>query len=78
MLCLQVYSLLGGAINMLRVPERWFQPDDPAKPGPLDYWFNSHQIMHVMVALAMLHLHLGATHDYHMVQSIRQGAMQCA
>ncbi|GAB4819451.1 hypothetical protein N2152v2_006497 [Parachlorella kessleri] len=77
-LAMEAYSLVGGTVNALRVPERWFQPRDPQLPGPLDYWLNSHQIMHVMVALAMLHLHLGATHDYHLVMSIRQGALQCA
>lgn len=75
---LQAYSLVGGAINALHVPERWLQPADPAKPAPLDYWLNSHQIMHVCVALAMLHLHLGAEHDYHTVTQLRAGALQCA
>jgi hypothetical protein len=29
---------------VLRVPERWLQPADPAKPAPLDYALNSHQV----------------------------------
>ena len=41
---LQVCSLAGGLLNVLRVPERWLQPADPAKPAPLDYALNSHQV----------------------------------
>ena len=42
--CLQACSLVGGTINVLRVPERWLQPADPLKAAPLDYFFNSHQV----------------------------------
>lgn len=68
---------MGGALNALRIPERWLQPADPAVPGPLDLWLNSHQLMHACVALAMLHLHLGAAQDYHTVMAIRAGSLQC-
>ena len=70
-------SLLGGVINSARVPERWLQPRDPAKPGPLDLWCNSHQLMHVLVAVSMLHLHLGAAADYERMVDLRSGALQC-
>ena len=33
--------------------------------GRFDYWLNSHQIMHILVAMAMLHFHWGAASDYH-------------
>ena len=33
--------------------------------------------MHVCVALAMMHLHLGAAADYRTVMSIRAGDLQC-
>ena len=41
---MQVCSLAGGLLNVLRLPERWLQPTDPAKPAPLDYALNSHQV----------------------------------
>ena len=66
---LQVLSFSGAIINVLRIPEKWFHDQDAAekgvrKAGPFDCWLNSHQIMHVLVALAMLHLHWGAADDY--------------
>jgi predicted membrane channel-forming protein YqfA (hemolysin III family) len=65
---LQVLSFSGAIINVLRIPEKWFHDQDAAengvrKAGPFDCWLNSHQIMHVLVALAMLHLHWGAADD---------------
>lgn len=41
---LQVFSLAGGALNVLRIPERWLQPEDPKQPAPLDLFCNSHQV----------------------------------
>ncbi|KAJ7313870.1 hypothetical protein JRQ81_005636 [Phrynocephalus forsythii] len=49
-------AFLGGVINISRVPERW-------KPGRFDYWFNSHQIMHVLVVVSILYLHWGVVDD---------------
>uniref|UniRef100_A0A8C0G663 Progestin and adipoQ receptor family member 4 n=1 Tax=Chelonoidis abingdonii TaxID=106734 RepID=A0A8C0G663_CHEAB len=49
-------ALLGGVINISRVPERW-------QPGRFDYWFNSHQIMHVLVVVSILYLHWGVVAD---------------
>ncbi|XP_067326032.1 progestin and adipoQ receptor family member 4 isoform X2 [Anolis sagrei] len=49
-------AFLGGVINISRVPERW-------KPGRFDYWFNSHQIMHVLVVVSILYLHWGVVAD---------------
>ena len=39
----QVLSLVGGTVNVLRWPERQFQPA-PGRPGRFDYWLNSHQV----------------------------------
>nr|XP_023968323.2 progestin and adipoQ receptor family member 4 [Chrysemys picta bellii] len=49
-------ALLGGVINVSRMPERW-------QPGRFDYWFNSHQIMHVLVVVSILYLHWGVVAD---------------
>lgn len=64
---MEVCSLLGGAVNAARIPERWFQPKEGG--APLDIWINSHQIMHVLVAVAMACLHRGAVSDYHALQA---------
>ncbi|XP_064425699.1 progestin and adipoQ receptor family member 4 isoform X1 [Latimeria chalumnae] len=55
-LIMDALALLGGIINVARIPERW-------KPGKFDYWFNSHQIMHVLVVGSILHLHWGVVDD---------------
>ncbi|CAH1406715.1 unnamed protein product [Nezara viridula] len=49
-------SLIGGAIGALNVPERWM-------PGSLDYCFNSHNIMHVLVVLAVYYMNLSTISD---------------
>ncbi|XP_065582254.1 progestin and adipoQ receptor family member 4-like [Artemia franciscana] len=51
-----IIALVGGAIGALRIPEKWF-------PGKLDYWFNSHHIMHVLVVIAVIHMHYAAKLD---------------
>ncbi len=40
----QAFSLTGGLINVLRIPERWLQPAEPGKAAPLDHLLNSHQV----------------------------------
>ncbi|XP_036595946.1 progestin and adipoQ receptor family member 4-like [Trichosurus vulpecula] len=49
-------ALLGGLVNVARLPERW-------NPGAFDYWCNSHQIMHLLSAISILQLHTGVTRD---------------
>lgn len=49
-------ALLGGLVNVSKMPER-------LSPGSFDYWFNSHQIMHVLVAMSILYLHWGMQLD---------------
>lgn len=47
---------IGGAfLYAMRIPERFF-------PGKCDYWFQSHQIFHVMVIIAAI-LHYVVIHD---------------
>ncbi|XP_067170991.1 progestin and adipoQ receptor family member 4 [Apteryx mantelli] len=55
---MEALALLGGLVNVARVPERW-------RPGAFDYWANSHQLMHLLVALGILHLHWGVAADLH-------------
>ncbi|XP_055847980.1 uncharacterized protein LOC129913378 [Episyrphus balteatus] len=43
-------SILGGAIGAMRIPEKWF-------PGLVDYYLNSHNIMHVLVVVAVYSMH---------------------
>ncbi|XP_041094707.1 progestin and adipoQ receptor family member 4-like [Polyodon spathula] len=57
-------ALLGGLINITRVPERW-------RPGLFDYWCNSHQIMHVLVVGSILYLHWGVLDDLLWISSYR-------
>ncbi|CAL8463477.1 g3011 [Coccomyxa elongata] len=66
----EVLSFAGAVINVLRIPEKWFHDQEAADKGvrkanPFDCWLNSHQLMHGLVALAMLHLHWGAADDYY-------------
>ena len=62
---MQVLSALGATVNVLRLPERWWhKPDRPRMPNPFDYWLNSHQLMHLLVVAALLHMHLGSRADH--------------
>ncbi|XP_049759622.1 progestin and adipoQ receptor family member 4 isoform X2 [Elephas maximus indicus] len=49
-------ALLGGLVNVARLPERW-------RPGRFDYWGNSHQIMHLLSVGSILQLHAGVVPD---------------
>ncbi|KAF6126262.1 hypothetical protein HJG60_014560 [Phyllostomus discolor] len=49
-------ALLGGLVNVARLPERW-------GPGRFDYWGNSHQIMHLLSVGSILQLHAGVVPD---------------
>jgi len=51
-----VIAISGGIIGALRIPEKWF-------PGRFDFWFNSHHIMHVLVLVAVVHMHNAAKLD---------------
>ncbi|KAG7492205.1 hypothetical protein MATL_G00011830 [Megalops atlanticus] len=55
-LTMDLLALLGGVINISRIPERF-------RPGLFDYWCNSHQIMHVLVVISIVFLHWGMVED---------------
>ncbi|KAM9393926.1 progestin and adipoQ receptor family member 4a [Pholidichthys leucotaenia] len=55
-LTMDALAVLGGIINIARIPERF-------RPGLFDYWCNSHQIMHVLVVGSILYLHWGVLDD---------------
>lgn len=55
-LIMDALAVTGGLVNVWRIPERF-------SPGTFDYWFNSHQIMHVAVVLAIMFLHWGTMED---------------
>lgn len=65
----ELLSFLGGAVNVLRVPERWYQTTRTRSRGPFDYFGNSHQMMHVLVALAMVFMYTGLLNDLRFFKS---------
>lgn len=64
---LDILQITGGFIGALRIPELWF-------PGKFDYIGNSHQCMHVMVVIAVIHLHTATKFD---LVWASQGNSQC-
>jgi len=52
----EVIPIIGSLLSATRVPERWF-------PGRLDYGFNSHNLMHVLVVVGAFHMHAAARAD---------------
>ncbi|XP_011495662.1 PREDICTED: progestin and adipoQ receptor family member 4 isoform X2 [Ceratosolen solmsi marchali] len=49
-------TVIGGTIGALRIPEKWI-------PGKVDLLLNSHNIMHVMVVLAVCSMHSATLQD---------------
>lgn len=49
-------SVLGGAIGAMHIPEKWF-------PGTVDFYLNSHNIMHVLVVCAVYSMHQATVRD---------------
>lgn len=43
-------SIVGGAIGAMNIPEKWL-------PGNVDFFLNSHNIMHVLVVVAVYSMH---------------------
>lgn len=60
-LFMDVIAFIGGALNVARIPERWF-------PGKCDIIGNSHQIMHILTVLSVLCLHVGSVKDFEWMQ----------
>ncbi|KAM8703072.1 hypothetical protein ACLKA7_005412 [Drosophila subpalustris] len=55
-------SILGGAIGAMRIPEKWF-------PGLVDFYLNSHNIMHVLVVVAVYSMHKATIKDFEWMSS---------
>lgn len=51
-----VVSIIGAAIGAMNIPEKWF-------PGCVDYYLNSHNIMHVLVVAAVYSMHIATMRD---------------
>ncbi|XP_012283066.1 progestin and adipoQ receptor family member 4 isoform X2 [Orussus abietinus] len=49
-------AVIGGTIGAMRIPEKWI-------PGQVDFILNSHNIMHVMVVLAVCSMHAATLRD---------------
>ncbi|XP_073816912.1 uncharacterized protein [Musca autumnalis] len=50
-------SIIGGAIGAMRIPEKWL-------PGLVDFYLNSHNIMHVLVVIAVYSMHMATIKDF--------------
>ena len=62
LLGIELIGLFGGLLNLSRLPERFFQ-------GKMDYFFNSHNLMHLFVLLAPSILHRGTVMDFEWMQT---------
>ena len=60
-IAMDLLAFIGGALNVARIPERWF-------PGKCDIIGNSHQIMHVLTVLSVVCLHVGSVADFNSMQ----------
>lgn len=49
-------AVVGSTIGALRIPEKWM-------PGKLDLILNSHNLMHVLVVLAVCSMHAATLQD---------------
>lgn len=47
---------MGAAVGAMYIPEKWF-------PGAVDLYLNSHNIMHVMVVVAVYSMHIATKMD---------------
>ncbi|KAL3130931.1 hypothetical protein ABBQ38_000255 [Trebouxia sp. C0009 RCD-2024] len=63
-LWMEALTFTGAFVNVMRIPEKWYHSIDPRMPGKFDYWLNSHNLMHILVAAAMTHYSVGAACDY--------------
>ncbi|KAJ1494637.1 hypothetical protein T484DRAFT_1926888 [Baffinella frigidus] len=53
----EVAGLAGGVLNGTRMPEK-------LRPGNFDYFFNSHQLMHILTAVCVFCVYHGGEADY--------------
>ncbi|XP_055525535.1 progestin and adipoQ receptor family member 4 [Wyeomyia smithii] len=54
-------SAMGGVIGAMHIPEKWF-------PGSVDIYLNSHNIMHVLVVMAVYSMHQATIQDIEWMQ----------
>lgn len=54
----EITGITGGILNATRSPERF-------SPGTFDFWFNSHQIMHILTAMSQLSCFYAGETDYY-------------
>eukprot|EP01023_Acetabularia_acetabulum_P014432 TRINITY_DN1705_c0_g2_i2.p2 TRINITY_DN1705_c0_g2~~TRINITY_DN1705_c0_g2_i2.p2 ORF type:complete len:192 (-),score=18.13 TRINITY_DN1705_c0_g2_i2:52-627(-) len=57
-------ALVGGIINVVKIPEKWVCFGGVRQQGLFDYWFNSHQLMHILVIISISCFVCGACNDY--------------
>jgi len=57
LIAMGVFYLVGAAIYLTRIPERF-------SPGKFDIWFSSHQLWHMLIFIAVLTLYTGLIHFY--------------
>lgn len=55
-------SAVGGVIGAMHIPEKWF-------PGSVDIYLNSHNIMHVLVVMAVYSMHQATVRDIEWMQN---------
>uniref|UniRef100_A0A1Q3G1G8 Putative progestin and adipoq receptor family member 4 n=2 Tax=Culex tarsalis TaxID=7177 RepID=A0A1Q3G1G8_CULTA len=56
-------SAVGGVIGAMHIPEKWF-------PGSVDIYLNSHNIMHVLVVMAVYSMHQATVRDIEWMQRV--------
>jgi predicted membrane channel-forming protein YqfA (hemolysin III family) len=65
---MEVVCCLGAVLNVYRIPECWIHQLQPTEKGirtaqPLDYFGNSHNIMHVLSVAAMWFIYHGVASE---------------
>ena len=60
----ELFGMFGSLINTSRFPEKWLG-------GKLDYLFNSHNIMHIMVLICLIPLHLATVVDFKWMETAK-------
>ena len=64
LLGVELIGLFSGVINLSCLPEKWFE-------GKFDYFFNSHNVMHLFVLIAPIILHRGTVMDFQWMQTAK-------
>ncbi|GMH44267.1 hypothetical protein BSKO_12201 [Bryopsis sp. KO-2023] len=68
-------AVVGGVVNVARFPERFFQgARKPKTRALLDYWLNSHQLMHILTLGTLITTYIGLKWD---MEFHKDPAAQC-